>query len=211
MPDQIVEPVVPPAPDHAAENAALKQELAALKAASTKPPAPAPEDDLLRRARESGNANQLDAARMKRLESSIGFNMQSGEFLKANSALLPAEVENIFKEAEKETFSDATEKADAIKSGLIQSFFSVQENEDLLTGGQKAQLDEYRKLTKTGKQEKAQALYDMVFEPAFNLLKQMKKADALNRGLHSPSGIEEARKKRLIERSEKYHFRGKKA
>lgn len=201
MPDP-VPPTPTPTPDPidpTAELAALKAELAALKAA--KPP----EDDptLNEIARKKREADDKDSGRIKRLESSIAFNMRSPEFLKANAQLLPAQVEDIFKAADKETYADQTEKADALKAGIIQAFFELQANVDLLTSGQKSQLDEYLKLTKTGKQEKAQATYDMIFEPALEMLKRTKKADALNKG-HG-DGTDESYKKRLMEGSMKHY------
>lgn len=161
--------------------------------------------ELIEKARREREAGDKDANRIKRLESSIGFNMKSADFLKLNAALLPKEVEDILKAAEKENYSDATEKADALKAGIMQSFFSLQANVDLLTAGQKAQLDDYLKLTKTGKQERAQAMYDMVFEPAFEMLKRTKRAEQLNKGYAGGGDAEEAYKQRLMSGSNKHY------
>ena len=154
---------------------------------------------------------KLDAAsnRDRRLESSVRFNLGASEFLKKNEPLLPKEVKDIFSQAEKENFADAIEKDSAIKSGLIQAFFQVQANVDLLTVGQKAALDEYLKLTKTGKQDKTQSLYDMVFEPAFEMLKRVKRAEALSKGHSGGSDSESAYKDRLVNSSRK-HYLGEK-
>jgi hypothetical protein len=175
------------------------------------PPKPDPktDPDLGDRARAAREAAERESDRTKRLESSIRFTMGAPDFLKKNESLLPKEVADIFTQAEKENFADAIEKDSAIKSGLIQSFFSVQANVDLLTAGQKATLDDYLKLTKNGKQEKAQAIYDMVFEPAFEMLKRVKKAEALSRGHGSGSDSENAYKNKLIGLSRK-HYLGEK-
>ncbi len=194
-------------PDPAAELDAARAEIAALKAAAAKtPPAPKPEDDpgLVDRARLAREASEKEAGRTRQLENALKFGLKAPDFLKQNESLLPKEIADIFKQADKETFSDAIEKDGAIKSGLIQAFFAVQANVDLLTSGQKATLDDYLKLTKTGKQEKAQAIYDMVFEPAFETLKRVKRADALNKG-HG-SGDDDGYKKRLISGSQKHYF-----
>ncbi len=209
MPDPIVPPVTPPVtpPDPAAELAALKAENAALKlAASKNPHAPKTEEDpgLAERARLAREASDKEAGRTKQLENALKFGMKAPDFLKQNEALLPKDVADIFKQADKENFADAIEKDAAIKSGLIQSFFAVQANVDLLTSGQKATLDDYLKLTKTGKQEKAQAIYDMVFEPAFETLRRVKRAEALQKG-HG-SGDDDGYKKRLISGSQKHYF-----
>jgi hypothetical protein len=164
-------------------------------------------EDLVNKAKRERAQADKEHGKIKRLESSISFNMRSADFLKSNEALLPKEVSDIFATADKETYADATEKADAIKAGLIQAFFAVQSNVDLLTAGQKSTLDDYLKLTKTGKQEKAQQIYDMVFEPAFETLKRVKKAEALRSG-HGDGG-DDAYKKRLMSGSRK-HYLGEK-
>lgn len=199
-PDPKPEPKPEPKPDPTAELAALRAELAALKAAAP----PKPEPDLSEKARLEREAADKTSSRNKHLESAITFNLKSAEFLKTNENLLPKDVGDIFRQAEKETFNDAIEKDSAIKSGMVQSFFAVQANVDLLTTGQKSTLDEYLKLTKNGKQEKAQAIYEMVFEPAFEMLKRMKRADALNRG-HA-SGDDDSYKKRLMAGSAKHYL-----
>ncbi len=142
----------------------------------------------------------------KALESAIKFNLKADEFVKTNQSLLPKNAADIFKAADKENYSSAIEKDAAIKSGLIQSFFEVQSNLDLLTGSQKIQLDEYLKLTKTGKQERAQAMYDNIFEPTFEMLKRVKKAEALNKGFGGGTGFDDEYKNKLINGSKKHYL-----
>lgn len=189
------------APDAAAELAAAKARIAELEGKLTPPKKD--DDDLNEKARKAREAADKDSGRIKRMETSIAFNMKAPDFLKANAGLLPKDVEEIFKQADKETYDDQTQKADAMKAGLVQSFFNVQENVDLLTPGQKAQLDEYLKLTKTGKQDKAQNIYEMIFEPALEMLKRTKKAAALNRGLGD--GTDESYRDRLKEAAMKHY------
>lgn len=188
----------------AAEKAtALEAELAKLK----NPPKDDKKEedpDLIKKAADERKKTDDDAARSKRLEAAIKFDLTSEKFLKDHSNILPAEVSDIFKQAGKENYADAIEKDAAIKSGMIQSFFSVQANVDLLTAGQKSQLDDYLKLTKTGKQEKAQSVYEMIFEPAFEMLKRVKKAEALQKG-HG-AGDDDDYKRRLIAGSRKHYL-----
>lgn len=206
------------APDAAAELAALKAENAALKAAAAGPKDGGKGgagdggegDDLAARARANREKDTKAGDREKGLEAAIRFGLKSAEFLKQNETLLPKDVSDIFKQADKETFGDAIEKDAAIKAGLVQSFFSVQANVDLLTGGQKATLDDYLKLTKTGKQDQAQKIYDMIFEPAFEMLKRVKRAEALTKGYSSGSSDEDAYKQKMIGISRK-HYLGEKS
>lgn len=192
----------------AAERDAAKAELDKLKAAP--PPKKDDEEDpekdpeLREKAAKDRQKKEADAANSKRLETALRYEMRSEQFLKDNEGLLPTEVADIFKQASKENYADAIEKDAAIKSGVIQSFFAVQANVDLLTAGQKSQLDDYLKLTKTGKQEKAQSTYEMIFEPAFEMLKREKKAEALKKG-HG-TGDDDAYKKRLMSGSRKHYL-----
>lgn len=165
--------------------------------------------DLNEKVRKEREAREAAGAREKKLEKSLRFTMGAQDFLKQNEALLPQEAADIFAQAEKEKFEDAVEKDEAIKSGLIQAFFRVQANVDLLTATQKEKLDGYLKLTKTGKQEQAQSIYDMVFEPAFENLKRQKKAEALSRGHGESSDVEDGYRKRLMAGSRK-HYLGEK-
>jgi hypothetical protein len=174
-------------------------------------PAPKPDDDDLkekaRKQRESDDKKNSDS---KALENALKFSLKADEFLKTNAALLPKEVADIFKAAEKETYSNAIEKDEALKSGLIQTFFSVQANVDLLTPGLKSQLDDYLKLTKTGKQEKAQQIYDSIFEPAFEMLRREKKAEELRKGYGTSSSTDDDYKKKLMGLSRKHYLGEKK-
>jgi hypothetical protein len=196
---------------------AQRDEAAKLKAAAPKPKPKEEEDDeeddseadLQTKAKLEREEKEKGSAREKKLESAIRFTMGSTEFLKQNEALLPKDASDIFRLADKENYADAIEKDQAIKSGLIQSFFQVQHNVDLLTPGQKSILDDYLRLTKTGKQEKAQYVYDMIFEPAFDTLKRQKKAEVLGRGHADTSDVQKGYKDRLMAGSKK-HYLGEK-
>ena len=117
----------------------------------------------------------------KQLESALTFNLTSSEFLKQNESVLPSEIGDIFRLAEKEKYENAIQKANATKAAIIQSFFSQQSNLDLLTESQKSTLDDYLKLTKNGKEEKAKEIYENLFDPALSTLKRVKKAEELAR------------------------------
>ena len=169
-----------------------------------------PEDpsllDKARKEREEKDKKNVDT---KALESALKFTMKSEEFLKTNASLLPKDVGDIFKLAEKENYSNAIEKDAAIKSGIVQSFFSVQANVDLLTESQKTSLDEYLKLTKTGKQDKAQSTYDSIFEPTFEMLKRIKKAEEISKG-HAPEGDADLAYKNKMMKLSRSHYLGEK-
>jgi hypothetical protein len=160
--------------------------------------------DKAKRDREAADKGSNDH---KALEAALRFTMDAPNFLKVNAALLPKSISDIFTASEKENYGSATEKANAIKAGVIKDFFSVQSNLDLLTPGLKVQLEDYLKLTNTGRVEKASAMFDSIFEPALEMLRRTKKAEALSKG-HGTGGNDEYKQK-LMQGSRK-HYLGEK-
>lgn len=172
----------------------------------SKKPDPENDPDLQSKAKAERDAKDKKNSDTKALERALTFNLKSEDWLKTNESLLPKEINEIFRLAQKETYNDAIEKDGAIKAGIIQSFYSVQANMDLLTPSQKTSLDDYLKLTKTGKQEKAQGVYETIFEPSFEMLKRIKKAEALGKG-HSTDGDEQsAYREKMIKLSKAHHL-----
>lgn len=166
-------------------------------------------DDLKEKARKQRESDDKRSSDNKALEAALKFSMGANDWLKNNQSLLPKDISDIFKAAEKENYETAIEKDSAIKAGIIQSFFSVQSNLDLLTPALKSNLEDYLKLTKTGKQEKAQQIYDAIFEPSFEMLRRVKKAEAVNKGFGNSSDSDSAYKTKLMAGSRK-HFLGEK-
>lgn len=162
--------------------------------------------DLNAKAKAERDAKDKKNSDTKALEKALTFNLKADEFLKTNESLLPKDIGDIFKLAQKENYNDAIEKDGAIKTGIIQSFFSVQANMDLLTDSQKTSLDDYLKLTKTGKQEKAQSIYDSIFEPSFEMLKRIKKATALSKGQVESGDEDLAYKNKMIKLAKQHHL-----
>lgn len=186
------------------QNADLLKRLEALEAKGK----PKPEDDDLlekeKKARAEKDRKNSDA---KAIEAALKFSLGAKDWVKTNSSLLPKEVEGIFAAAEKETYDSAIEKDQAIKSSLITAFFQQQANLDLLTPSQKTALEDFQKLTKNGKQEKAQHIYDSIFEPTFEMLKRIKKAEQLRRtGETEGTDADQAYRDRMIKLSKKHYL-----
>lgn len=202
-------------PDPAKELEAAKARIAELEGENTKLKGASggggknEDPDLNEKVRLQKEQDDKKAGDTKAMERALRFTMGSEDFLKKHESLLPKDVGEIFKAADKEKYSSAIEKDAAIKAGIVQSFFAVQANVDLLTPGLKSQLDDYLALTKNGKQEQAQKIYDNIFEPAFEMLKRIKKAEALNKGYGSNTDADTAYKNRLMGLSRK-HYLGEK-
>jgi hypothetical protein len=161
------------------------------------------------KARKEQEEKDQRAAEGKSIESAIKFNLSIQEFVTTNSDLLPSEIPNILSSAEKEKFDSASDKANAVKRGLIESFFAVQANVDLLTERQKAQVEDYLKLTKNGKEQKAASVFENIFEPTLESLRRVKKAEEVglaNSGYASGTKWEDDYKQRLIRNARKTHL-----
>lgn len=204
-----------------AENAKLKTDLEAAKKppVKTDPPKADPKEDpnnpdLLAKSKEKKEADDELLLKTKKIESALSFNIKLKDFAELNKEILPSEIENILATAEKENYDSATTKANAIKSAVIQSFFSIQDNLNILTESQKKNLDDYLKLTKNGKEEKADFIYENLFEPALETLKRVKKAEEVGKakaGLGVSNKAEDVYKAKLIEGSQKQYLGEKNA
>lgn len=139
------------------------------------------EDDLRKKVAKDKESNEEIAKQTKEIERALGFNMRVHTFVKENKDLLPATIAAIVTQADKETYDNATAKASAVKSAIIQEYFAVQSNLDQITPAQKIQLDDYLKLTKTGKEQRAADIYENIFEPALETVRRVKKAEEVGR------------------------------
>lgn len=191
-----------------AENLKLMEKLKSLE---TKPPVPPNEDPTLAdKARLERERIEKEKGSVKEIEDALKFSLQAPEWLKTNAPLLPKNIEGIFQAAEKENYSNSIAKSNAIKSGIIQEFFAIQTNLDLLTGPQKIALEDFKKLTKDVKETKAKELYDSIFEPTFEMMKKIERAKQISKGGGTPSDAESAYRARMAEISQKQFLGAKK-
>ena len=168
------------------------------------------DDDLLNKAKKEREEKEKNSSDSKNIESAIKFNLSVNDFIKNNEDILPGEVQDIIRVAEKENYDSAKDKANAVKVGIIGSFFSIQSNLDLLTQAQKNQLEDFQKLTKNGKEGLSSHVYDNIFEPAIEMLKKLKKADELGKarnGFTTASSVEKDYTQRLIDQARKGHLK----
>lgn len=172
-----------------------------------KPP-PKKEDDpsLSDKARQQRELDEKNKQSERSLESAVVFNQSIKDFMKNNVGLLPKTIESLFTAAEKETFDSQVQKANELKVGIVQEFFAVQANLDLLTAAQKVELEDFLKLTKTGKQDRAQTMYAMIFEPALETLRKVEKAKQVGQGSNEQSSSEKALAEKMFKASRKHYL-----
>lgn len=165
------------------------------------------DEDLNDKARKAKEAQEKEGQKTKELETALKFNLGVSDFVKSHKDLLSTEVEDVIKQADKETYDSAIEKASAMKAGIVKAFFSVQANIDDLSASRKAKIEDYLKLTAKGRAEKAADVYE-IFEDAIETLKKVKKAQELGKasGGHTGSKHENAYKEKLMNVSRKTHL-----
>lgn len=170
------------------------------------------EGDLRKKAAKNRQKNDDSDNETKKIESALTFTMGIPKFLTENKDFLPSEIEGIVKQAESERYDSKMEKAGALKGAFIQSFFSIQDNLDLLTPTHKSQVQDYLKLTVKGRAERAATVYENVFEPALEMVRRVKKAEELGRAnsnFASGDKVQDDYKKRLIDGAKKTHLKEK--
>lgn len=164
----------------------------------------------LQKARDKQREEEDAAAKTREIEGVVAFNHGISDFVKSNSDLLPSEISAALDVALKEKYDTAADKSRAIQEVIVHSFFQVQANMDLLTPAQKRELEDYQKLTKNGRAEKAAQVYQNVFEPALAQLRAVKKAEELARGrsgISYGSDSDRAYKEKIMAISRKHYFR----
>jgi hypothetical protein len=159
------------------KNKDLETRLAALK--SLDPP---DDKSLVDKVEADNKAKEKSLSDSKKLEAALTFNLTSDKFVNEHKSILPKEIGDIFAAAEKEKYDSAIDKANATKAAIIQSFFSLQANVDLTTPAQKTAIEDYLKLTKKGKEEKASEIFVNIFEPTLEMIKRIKKAEEVSKG-----------------------------
>lgn len=178
-----------------------------INALEKKGPGGEDDPDLRTKAIQKREDEERSRADLTKVEAALRFNMGSEKFLEDHKDILPEEIKDIFEVANKENYDSAVEKASAIKANILQSYFSVQDNLDLLTEGQKSQIDSFLKLTKTGREQKAAEIYSNVFEPTLSMVKKIRKAEEVGKSRTTGSKSENAYKERLMKLSRETHLR----
>lgn len=189
----------------------LKAEIESLKKGKGKEGDP-PEGDLVEKAkREREEKDKLNASQGE-VERAVKFNLTIDQFAKDNKDFLPEDVGGILTQAAKEKYGSEFEKASALKTAIMKTYFSLQANLDSLTPSQKKSVDNWLALTPKGREEKSADMYDNVFEPCIDTVRRVKKAEEVSRarsGLATPTEAAEIHKKKIMDASMAAHLRVK--
>ncbi len=199
---------------------ALKQKPNKGKKSKAKEEEPPPDDSdedseddedkgLLDKTKKSKQGDEDKKTETRRLENSIRFNMGAEDWFKTNKELLPSVIEDVLKESSKEKYDSAIDRSNAVRAAIIQSYFQVQANIDNITPSQRSAIDEFLKLTKNGREQRAESIFENIFEPTLEMMKRVKKAEEISRsnnGLRGSSNSESQYKEKLMKFSKSYHL-----
>lgn len=188
-----------------AELASLKAELAKSKGGEAPKPndPPKDDDDLSKKIERERQDKDKKMSETKQIETAVRFNTQLPEWIKTNKSLLPESVNDILVQADKENFNSEVEKSNAIKVGIINQFYALQSNLDLLTESQKKSLDDFKALTKAERELRVQSIYENIFEPSFLTLKNIERAKKISKGHAETDDKHSAYVQKMIELSSK--------
>ena len=175
------------------------------------PKDPGNDQSLADKVKLENETKQKQEGEKAKLTSALRFVMGADKFIEEHKTILPKEVADIFAKANKESYDSDVEKANAMRAGVIESFFSVQANMDILIPSQKSQIEEYLKLTRKARDEKSAEVFVNVLEPSMHMLKQLKKAEELAKTGRDgtlgegQAGIQGEIVKRMVDLSKKHY------
>lgn len=163
------------------------------------------DDPLVKKAKKDIEDKKKSGEDAKEVERSVRFNLGLEDFVKTNKTLLPEEIDGILSHAKAEKYDSEGERASAMKSAILTSFFAVQANVDQLSPTQKNALDTWKGLTKKDREARAGDAYENIFEPVLDKIKAVRKAEEAGRaraGLAPRNSTNSAYSDRLVKLSQ---------
>lgn len=96
------------------------------------------------------------------IEDAIKFNLSISEFVSKNKNILPDETENIIKTADERNFKNSSEKANAIRKGIIEAFIKYKENIEKLPQSIQAEVARFNSFTEREKEAQSKRFWSIV-------------------------------------------------
>lgn len=96
------------------------------------------------------------------IEDAIKFNLSISEFVSKNKNILPDETENIIKTADERNFKNSSEKANAIRKGVIEAFIKYKENIEKLPQSIQAEVARFNSFTEREKEAQSKRFWSIV-------------------------------------------------
>ena len=118
------------------------------------------------------------------IEDAIKFNLSISEFVSKNKNILPDETENIIKTAEESNFTNSSDKANAIRKGIIEAFVNNQENVEKLPQSIQAEVARFNSFTEREKEAQSKRFWSIVEVGAEYKILSRKAEQLQNNGGH---------------------------
>lgn len=118
------------------------------------------------------------------IEDAIKFNLSISEFVSKNKNILPDETENIIKTAEERNFKNSSEKANAIRKGIIEAFIKYKENVEKLPQSIQAEVARFNSFTEREKEAQSKRFWSIVEVGAEYKILSRKAEQLQNNGGH---------------------------
>lgn len=118
------------------------------------------------------------------IEDAIKFNLSISEFVSKNKNILPDETENIIKTAEERNFKNSSEKANAIRKGIIEAFIKYKENVEKLPQSIQAEVARFNSFTEHEKEAQSKRFWSIVEVGAEYKILSRKAEQLQNNGGH---------------------------
>lgn len=118
------------------------------------------------------------------IEDAIKFNLSISEFVSKNKNILPDETENIIKTAEERNFKNSSEKANAIRKGIIEAFVKYKENVEKLPQSIQAEVARFNSFTEREKEAQSKRFWSIVEVGAEYKILSRKAEQLQNNGGH---------------------------
>lgn len=119
-----------------------------------------------------------------KIEDAIKFNLSISEFVSKNKNILPDETENIIKTAEERNFKNSSEKANAIRKGIIEAFVKYKENVEKLPQSIQAEVARFNSFTEREKEAQSKRFWSIVEVGAEYKILSRKAEQLQNNGGH---------------------------
>ena len=119
-----------------------------------------------------------------KIEDAIKFNLSISEFVSKNKNILPDETENIIKTAEERNFKNSSEKANAIRKGIIEAFIKYKENIEKLPQSIQAEVARFNSFTEREKEAQSKRFWSIVEVGAEYKILSRKAEQLQNNGGH---------------------------
>lgn len=161
----------------AAEADKIKAEYAALKKDKANPLAP--DASTLEKARQAEEESATRRATEKAIADAARFSVSIKETITAGEGFFPDETSEIIKVNAKANFDSELDKANDLRSSLIESVFSQKKNLELMTPSAQEKVNAYLELSPKKRQEKAGEYWEYV-NTALDIHNRIAKAERVN-------------------------------